>query len=432
MPEIAAEQYTPADYPLFRVMQFSEFSNWDDVVSWASELFRSEKPVDEEVKKIVDKLRERSSIEERVAAALEFVQSEIRYFSVVLGESSHRPAEPNIILQRRYGDCKDKSVLLIRLLKELGVQSDPVLLRFGRRHGLDKMLPGPQAFDHVIVRAIVADKVYYLDPTRLGQHGRLDRMGQAHEGSQVLVVAPGTHDLSTIATPNILDLVHNERSEIAALPKLEPAGSLETRQTWNGLGAEGLRILYERLPHAQFVKFINDAMEARYPGARLTGEPKIVDDRVNNAFSIVADYDVPKLATDNSGSWVVRFSPENLRSALAVSPSSTRMAPLIVPGFPFDGQYTFEVTFPEEVSVVSDPKSATVQDKQFNYTVSGAFRGNVSKTVINLKTLGDRVATADLRKYTDDLGEVGPPYKRFCVCPERSNQVQQGFRPNPS
>ena len=76
----------------------------------------------------MQKLRALPSNEERVVAALEFVQSEIRYFSVSLGENSHRPASPDIVLKRRYGDCKDKSLLLMTLLDELKIPSKVVLL----------------------------------------------------------------------------------------------------------------------------------------------------------------------------------------------------------------------------------------------------------------------------------------------------------------
>ena len=61
-----------------------------------------------------------------------------------------------------------------------------------------KLLPSPLDFDHAIVRAKVDGKIFYLDPTRLGQHGRLDRMGQAHEGAAVLVIAPDTKTLTIV------------------------------------------------------------------------------------------------------------------------------------------------------------------------------------------------------------------------------------------
>ncbi len=406
VPALAVDRFAPADYAAVRVLQFSEFSDWQDVVNWASDLFRIDGATDGELREVAAKLRALPSNEERVAAALEFVQSSIRYFSVALGESSHRPAAPNIVLQRRYGDCKDKSLLLIALLKELGIHSEPVLLDVARRKGLDKFLPSPQVFDHVIVRAEVDGEAFYLDPTRLGQHGRLARMGQAHEGAQVLVIAPGTRQLSTIVSPNAVDLVRSERFETATLPKLAAEGSLQTRQIWNGVGAETIRVAHEHWTRAQFDKVLGDEMEARYPGAKLVGEPEVADDRTNNTLSITATFDVPHLATERDGNWIIRYSPVNLRGALLPVPSATRSAPLAVRAYPFDAQYTFEARFPAEVSAMSDPHAATVADKQFSYAVTTSFRGNVYKTVIDLKTIGDRVAVADLQKYGDDLREV--------------------------
>jgi hypothetical protein len=171
--EIIAEPYTPSDYMTFRMLQFSEYAGWDQVVAWAETLFRFEGGHDGEFNAVVQRLRGLATDEDRVTAALEFVQSEIRYFSVSLGESSHRPALPDLVLERRYGDCKDKSFLLMSLLSAVGIESHPVLLKIGRRGGLEKFLPSPRLFDHAIVQVKVDGNVYYLDPTRLGQPGVL-------------------------------------------------------------------------------------------------------------------------------------------------------------------------------------------------------------------------------------------------------------------
>jgi transglutaminase-like putative cysteine protease len=168
IPQVTVEPLHPLDYGPLRELQFSEFSRWDEVVNWASELFKVPTKIDDDVRQVVEKIRERPGTEERVVAALEFVQSEIRYFSVALGESSHRPYPPSLVLQRRYGDCKDKSFLLMTLLTELGVRSDAVLLKVGQHKGIDELRPSPQVFNHAIVGAYVNGKIYYLDPTRLG------------------------------------------------------------------------------------------------------------------------------------------------------------------------------------------------------------------------------------------------------------------------
>jgi lipoprotein NlpI/transglutaminase-like putative cysteine protease len=401
--EVAVDRSLPSDYSPLRVLQFSEFSGWDEVVSWARDLFQVGDATDAEMQKVVAKLREAPDKAQRVAAALEFVQSEIRYFSIALGESSHRPTAPSIVLQRRYGDCKDKSLLLMTLLQALGVPSEPVLLDALRRKGPGKLLPSPLDFDHVIVRADVDGQAFYLDPTRLGQHGRLDRMGQSHEGANVLVIAPGTHGLSTITTPNAAELARSERFETATLPKLGPDGSLSVRQIYKGVGAEVIRVTREHLPAGQFDRLLVAGVEQRYPGAKLAGAPQIGDDRGNNVVSVTATFDVPGLALERDGNWFVRFLPSNFQGVLAPAPSSGRTAPLAIGVYPFEAQYTFEVKFPEEVSAFADPHSDNVEDRQFSYTVTTSFRGNQFKTTIDLKTLADRVQTPDLQKYGEDL-----------------------------
>ncbi len=308
-------------------------------------------------------------------------------------------------MKRRYGDCKDKSLLLLALLQALGIQSKPVLLQFGQRRGLDKALPSPQLFNHAILQVTVDGNVFYLDPTLLGQHGQLKRMGQIHEGAQVLVVAPEARQLSTIASANARELLHSEVSETASLPKLGAEGQLQVRQIWRGVVAERLRVMHERVPREQIVKSIGNAMEPRYPGASLVGEPEIQDDRTNNVLSITTVYAVPKLAIEREGNWYVRFLPGNMRGALVTPPSSTRTAPLHL-GSPFHAKYAFEVKFPDEVSVITDPRAETVRNKHFTYTVATSFRGTLSKTTIELRTLADQVEVADLAKYAEDLRAI--------------------------
>ncbi|GAB4122006.1 MAG: hypothetical protein Fur0014_21510 [Rubrivivax sp.] len=58
------------------------------------------------------RLRALPTPEARASPALQWVQGEIRYWSVALGEGSHRPALPAEVVQHRWGDCKDKTLPL--------------------------------------------------------------------------------------------------------------------------------------------------------------------------------------------------------------------------------------------------------------------------------------------------------------------------------
>ncbi len=398
---VVAESNLPNEFIAFRFLQFSEFSGWDEIAKWAAGLFTAPAVKSTELMEVVQQLKALPSDQLRVVAALEFVQSQIRYFSVSLGESSHRPTPPELVLKRRYGDCKDKSLLLMTLLNEIGIQARPVLLQIGRRAGLEKMLPSPQFFDHAIVEAVVDGKVYYLDPTRLGQHGQLDRMGQAHELTQILVVAPDTKELSTIRTENNAELFREDLDESASLSKLGGDGEIQIKHVWHGVGAESLRVLVERTPHEEIVRHIGNFLERRYPGAKLAWDPTIEDDRVNNIVSIKATYVVPKFAVERDGFWVVYYKPDNMQGILPSSATAVRSMPLRIPAYPYQAKYTFEMTFPDEVSAVQDPRAVTVENKYFNLNSSVYFRGNLARASIDLTTLKAQIEPEDYAAYSE-------------------------------
>ncbi|NEL80598.1 MAG: transglutaminase domain-containing protein, partial [Xanthomonas perforans] len=98
--------------------------------------------------------------------AVAFVQGEIRYVGLDMGENSHAPHTPEVTLRNRYGDCKDKATLLIALLQLAGIRAEPVLVSSDKGHGLDLRLPSPYAFDHVVVRAHLPQGEVWVDATR--------------------------------------------------------------------------------------------------------------------------------------------------------------------------------------------------------------------------------------------------------------------------
>ncbi|MGZ5717850.1 MAG: DUF3857 domain-containing protein [Burkholderiales bacterium] len=407
IPAARIESFTPPDHIQLRLLQFSEFSRWQDVVKWAQPLFEPDTPINADLRQVIERLKNLVTPEERAVRALEFVQSEIRYFSVSLGESSHRPSHPNEVLERRYGDCKDKSLLLITLLKELGIDAKPVLLALGTRTGLERSLPSPQLFDHVIVQARVGDAVFYLDPTRLGQHGRLARMGQVHEGAQVLVVEAATQELENISSLNASELARDELSETVTLAKLGDDAQLESRQIWNGVAAEVIRAVYPRTARADIARSLAGQMQRRYPGAKLIGEPQFEDQLEQNVVILRARYTVPKLVEQQRGEWFVRIAPTNFADTFAFPPESDRLFPVIVPRYPLEARYSLEVQFPEDVRAVRDPYSQTIRNRVFAYTVSASFRGRTAKTTLDLKTFADRIEVHDLKRFRDDLDKVG-------------------------
>ena len=104
----------------------------------------------------------------RAALALRLVQDDVSYLMNGMDGGNYVPQAPEETWDKRFGDCKAKSLLLLTMLRELGITAEPVLVRSQGGDALPSLAPMPGNFDHVIVRAIIDGKNYWLDGTTAG------------------------------------------------------------------------------------------------------------------------------------------------------------------------------------------------------------------------------------------------------------------------
>jgi lipoprotein NlpI/transglutaminase-like putative cysteine protease len=388
---MAAAQYdadVPNTYDVERYLAFSEYQSWNEVATWATELFRNQQPLPAELK-------------------LNWVQSEIRYFSVSLGESSHRPHQPSETLARRYGDCKDKTFMLVELLQALGIDAQPVLVNTRASNSLSKLMPTPYAFNHAIVQAQVSGKTYFIDPTLLAQPGKLNTIGQSLEGHQVLVVAPQTQALSAINTPHYATLTRDELREKLTIAKFGDKPLMEVRHLWTGAGAEARRLNFASWTKEELEKKLMESYERRYPGIARTADTVIEDDLANNVLTTVSRYTSPKMAIQTRGDWVVNYATTNMRNMLPTPPAASRTQPMSIGAAAGrTSLYSIDVEFPAEVAVLQDPYSRTVRDAAFEYTINTSFRGNRASTLITTRLLSPQVEVKNTASYIEALRKV--------------------------
>jgi Flp pilus assembly protein TadD len=120
-----------------------------------------------------------------------WVHQNVRYTGLELGEAALVPVSPDETLGRRYGDCKDLSLLLVGLLRAAGHEAHIALLKTGWSE-VEPELPGLGEFDHAIVR-VDGPEPTWVDPTDpFVAPGRLPAPDQ---GRLALVARPGTRGL---------------------------------------------------------------------------------------------------------------------------------------------------------------------------------------------------------------------------------------------
>jgi hypothetical protein len=173
----------PADAPgrlqSPRRIELSDYRAWSDIAAILKPLYDQARGLapDSPLQAEIARIRALSNDPMvQAAAALRLVQDEIRYVALVMGEGGLIPAGADETWRRRYGDCKAKTALLLALLDGLGIKAVPAAVSIGDGDGMPDRLPRVSAFDHVLVRAVVGDGVYWLDGTRTGDRNLEDIM----------------------------------------------------------------------------------------------------------------------------------------------------------------------------------------------------------------------------------------------------------------
>ena len=120
----------------------------------------------------------------------------IRYTGVEFSEASIVPVRPSDVLQRRFGDCKDKSALLVAMLRAAGFNANVALLLSGFGPDVDKDLPGIDLFDHAIVHVDMPQHPLWIDAT--ASDLRIGDLPFADQGRLALIASRNTSAPVTI------------------------------------------------------------------------------------------------------------------------------------------------------------------------------------------------------------------------------------------
>lgn len=371
VPTVEAEERVPSSHFVFSFLDFSEFASWAAVVEWALPLYAdapAARPLLDAV--VTDITQKAATPEQRAVAALAFVQQEIRYLGIEMGPGSHRPSEPEEVLRRRFGDCKDKARLLTAMLRQLGLEAAPALVHSSHREAVRTRLPSPYAFDHVIVALDLDRKRYLLDGTLSYQRG--SQLALRHVGNYgpYLRVAAGTTRLES-ATIGPGDIHQTAVHEVFKIPGFEQPGSLTITTTAQGQAADNFRSYFATRSLEQISREYLDYYTRYYEGITQTKTVEHRDTPETNTFTIIEHYQIKNLFTRETGGSMLRaeFQPALIWDYVRINNLDRRRAPYAL-NFPTQVKETITVHLPEAWNLKAE--NETINDAAF----MGTFRAS--------------------------------------------------------
>ncbi|MGK3999142.1 transglutaminase domain-containing protein [Sorangium sp. So ce1024] len=128
-PEVPEEPLAPHLSEVLPVVVGSTFHGWNDFREWYRGAVAGFTEPDDQVRRLAAELTKgKTTREQKLRALFDFVADDIRYVNFVSGEW-WLPNRPQELLARRQGDCDDKAMLLITLLKSIGIEATEVLVQ---------------------------------------------------------------------------------------------------------------------------------------------------------------------------------------------------------------------------------------------------------------------------------------------------------------
>ncbi len=408
---IQAEPGMPGWSEVAPYVHVSTYASWEEVGRFYWALVREQLAVTPEIQEAALRLAAEVRSERRarnlpeagdelalIQAAHRFVVTNTRYVALEFGIHGYKPYRVDQILERRFGDCKDKASLTKALLSALGVESRLVLLRMKKLGRMPERPASLAIFNHAILYVPKHD--LWLDGTA-SYSGSRD-LPDEDRGATVLVVNPdGPPLFTTIPEGRPEDNASRSSYEVALAA--DGSAIVTGEAQVGGVRAPGYRRAYAS-EHDRRVN-LEQAMSRTFPG--LTVKQLAVSDlaRLEDDVTMRFTLALPRLA-DRDGDGL-RFSPfgRSHRFAEGMAPLSTRRYDLVL-GAPWASRLAYRYLLPAGQRAAELPPTVHL-DTPFG-TFEVRYRSEAGALVAEMRLIvkAGRVTAATYPAFRDFLSQI--------------------------
>ena len=346
---------------------------------------------------ISDKTRElingKNTPEEKIRAIYNYCVQDIRYVGVEYGQAGYQPHPASEIFKNKYGDCKDKAILFITMLKAAGIEGYPVLIGTRGTPATGKDFPALN-FNHCIAAVELDQKTVFLDIT-----AEVCSFGDLPADDQERTVL----------------LFKKDGYELMDTPLLSPRENIIRYQTDMSLGQD------EAVSAKRQVSGLGQFDQAQRFWLRYT-PPNLIEeslkqkvqslvtsgDLISYKYENVDNLNLPiKLAYEFAGknflsrAGKARIMPQFTRIDTSSSAKASRVYPLEL-GQPSVNEAVFSIRLPLNFKIKYLPESRILQSPWIDYEVDYKLKGD---TLTVSQKQGLKKRQASVQEY--------PQFKKF-------------------
>lgn len=395
--EIIPESRMPSLYDRNTFPQLSiwTMSRWDTISIWYIKLVKEQMKSDSELTNFTKQLiTGKKNDEEKINEIFNFVSQNIRYVAVLPGPHTHKPHPAHEIFQKRYGDCKDKTILLLTMLKIAGIEGLPVLVPAYGEY-FDESIPSLNAFNHVIAFVPSGDKYFWLDATN--ETATYNSVPFFRPTNVFIINTDGSYKF--IKTPDLDNTKDSSYTEIKYKIDKEGDADLDCTYTYSGKAAESIRYFYKYSPPEQRRKFF----EGRGITVKELNLSNFTD--VQEPFVIKLKGSMKNLAQKLDENLMVLSNIIQLDSYRDITAANERKYPIVVRSS-YHSKENYSYVFPTGFKIKKMPPAFSSRKPFIHRDEKYSFRGSSLEVSIERKSFDHTVKLTDLddfKKYALEL-----------------------------
>ncbi len=402
---VTIEDNTPASNFIYAHVFITEYNSWQEVVNWGVNVFNIKNSLSKELRKKINQINKNNKTEgEKINATLNFVQDQIRYLGLESGIGSYKPFSPKKVFEQRFGDCKDKSLLMVTMLNEMGIEAYPTLVNTFLTKSVKQLLPSPKYFDHCVVKVIDnKGNSYWYDPTISNQGGQYDTTYFPNY-SRGLVLKKDTEDFDFITTfaSNRVDV-----TETYVLNEIGKGAELKVTTIYYDNEADTMRSFFKKNSINTVKKEYEKYYGNYYPGIELSYDPTYSDNIEENEFTVTEQYIIDNIWTKDSsnGKMSINFQPTTLLEIITFPNKKSRKNEYAL-YYPSTRRQKTYIHLPDNWLVNNDRK--TVDGPGFKYDYSVVYNSNQRIITIDhyIEFKKSEISSEEYPLYLDKIKEV--------------------------
>jgi hypothetical protein len=401
LPPIDLEPMMPPLNEIGVWLEATSLDSWEGIARWFWSLERPQEAGSTAMRQTVNQLiAGKTSEEEKARAIYDWVAQRVRYVGLEFGESAYQPHKASQVYEKLYGDCKDKAILLVTMLRMAGIKAQPVLLRAASAPGLGlhtkDRLPGLNAFNHCIAKASIGGKPVWLDST--AESCLFGDIPAGDRGADAFVVGEDSGAFETIPAYG----ADQNRVDSHLKVKVQPDGSAEMDALleFKGETEQAFRMIIRNLTPDKRKELAQRLALSIATGAKLNGFQVPSDTDRSSPYTLHLQLTAPNWAKKSGKLMIfpvgVATTGGKESSQVRLFVKESRKWPIVIEGdFLSSGEAA--ITLPEGYGIEDMPGEIALEAPLWSYhrTVAKSPDGRTLSLTNTLRMSAGRISTAD-------------------------------------